>query len=463
MDDAGPAAASMTTRSAGDDAVDDGGGGVRPDLRFPELCRIARLLLDVPAASIRLSGDAGTWTDIDPAADPEFRRAMATAPGWPALGTPFVWCGDTREDAAFAAWSSAHGPGIRFLASIPFGPGRMGCLTVLGPSPREETAEGVERLTALAALADQALRLSQAARMAVEREADFRLLAEMSTDTIIRGNLQGVRLYVSPSIRNLLGYEPEELVGQKAIAIAHPDDAPAFRRFMEGVREARVDVAVIELRLQHKNGAWVWMEASLRLTHDPVTGAANGYVVSVRDVCKRKALEERLEHLASFDTLTGLPNRMQFGESLMVATERARRSRKSVALFFMDLDRFKAINDTLGHEAGDVVLQTCAARLRTALRGADVVARLGGDEFTALLTLDRSELSRVAERLVASIGEPIPYKDTTLSVGLSIGIACTPQDGDRPDALLSSADQALYRAKAAGRNTFRFFTDAGAD
>ncbi|WP_232631306.1 diguanylate cyclase domain-containing protein [Methylobacterium sp. Leaf118] len=450
----------MTTRNAGHAAVDDSEAIVRSDLRFPELCRIARLLLDVPAASLRLSGEAGSWTDLDPAADPDFRRAVTAQEGWPPSGSSLVWCGDTREDRAFAAWSATHGPGIRFLARIPFGPDDMGCLTVLGPSPRAETAEGVERLTALAALADQALRLSHAARRAVEREAAFRLLAEMSTDTIIRGNLEGVRLYVSPSIRNLLGYEPEELVGQKAIAIAHPDDAPAFKRFMEGVREARIDVAVIELRLQHKNGAWIWMEASLRLTHDPVTGVANGYVVSVRDVGKRKALEARLEHLASFDTLTGLPNRMQFGQSLIMAIERARLGRVSVALFYMDLDRFKAINDTLGHEAGDFVLQTCAARLRTVLRGADVVARLGGDEFTALLARDRSELSPIAERLVAAIGEPIAYKATTLSVGLSIGIACTPQDADRPDALLSAADQALYRAKAAGRNTFRFFGKA---
>lgn len=455
MDDAGPAAASMTTRNAGHAAVDDSEAIVRPDLRFPELCRIARLLLDVPAASIQLSGEAGSWTDLDPAADPDVRRAVTAQEGWPPSGSSRLWCADTREDLAFAAWSSPSGLGIRFLARIPFGPDQMGCLTVLGPSPRAETPDGVERLTALAALADQALRLSHAARMAVEREAAFRLLAEMSTDTIIRGNLEGVRLYVSPSIRNLLGYEPEELVGQKAIAIAHPDDAPAFRRFMEGVREARIDVAVIELRLQHKNGAWIWMEASLRLTHDPVTGVANGYVVSVRDVGKRKALEARLEHLASFDTLTGLPNRMQFGQSLIVAIECARLGRESVALFYMDLDRFKAINDTHGHLCGDFVLRELAGCIRETVRKEDLFARSGGEEFVLVLVEAGPEEARGAAERVRALVEahPFRFEATPIRLTVSVGVATLAGDpGVTPKDLLREADEKMLQAKRAGRN-----------
>ncbi|GJE16573.1 diguanylate cyclase domain-containing protein [Methylobacterium marchantiae] len=429
---------------------------ILPAPDFSECCRIARALFHAEVASVCLRGESRTWTDFGSGAGPELRNAAEMADGRPDWEWPALWCGDTRTDQAFAGWLPAGNADVGFFASAPFGPDRIGRLSVLDARPQAGSAEKLRLLTDLAAMAGQIYDLARAVREATEREAEFRHLAEMSTDTIIRGNLDGVRLYVSPSIRALLGYEPEELVGRKAIDIAHPDDVPNFRRFMQSVRDGHIDVAVIELRLQHKEGGWIWMEASLRLSRDPDSQAPNGYVVSVRDVGRRKLLEERLEQLASFDPLTGLPNRTQFSQRLHAALDRSRRIGESIALFYMDLDNFKGINDTMGHAAGDSVLKACAARLRAELRQCDVVARLGGDEFTAILTADESELPELAQRLVSAVGVPIPYGGRELRVGLSIGIARAPRDGTSPDVLLSAADRALYRAKAAGRNTFRF-------
>lgn len=429
---------------------------ILPEPEFSECCRIARALFHAAAASVCLRGESRTWTDLGSDAGPQLRNAAEMADGRPDWDWPALWCGDTRTDPAFTGWLPASNADIGFFASAPFGPDQIGRLSVLDTRPQAGSAEKIRLLTDLAAMAGQIYDLARAVRGATEREAEFRHLAEMSTDTIIRGNLDGVRLYVSPSIRALLGYEPEELVGRKAIDIAHPDDIPNFRRFMQSVRNGDIEVAVIELRLQHKNGAWVWMEASLRLSRDPDTQAPNGYVVSVRDVGRRKLLEERLEQLASFDPLTGLPNRSQFSQRLQAALDRSSRIGESVALFYMDLDNFKGINDTMGHAAGDSVLKVCAARLRAELRQCDFVARLGGDEFTAILTAGEPELPELAQRLVSAVGVPIPYGGQEFRVGLSVGIARAPCDGTSADILLSAADRALYRAKAAGRNTFRF-------
>ncbi|GJD41493.1 MULTISPECIES: diguanylate cyclase domain-containing protein [Methylobacterium] len=429
---------------------------ILPAPEFSECCRIARALFNASAATVCLRGEPRTWTDLGPDAGPQLRNAAEMADGRPDWEWPALWCGDTRTDPAFTGWLPAGNGDVGFFASAPFGPDQVGRLSVLDARPQAGSPEKSRLLTDLAAMAGQIYDLARAVRGATEREAEFRHLAEMSTDTIIRGNLDGIRLYVSPSIRTLLGYEPEELVGRKAIDIAHPDDIPNFGRFMQNVRDGHIDVAVIELRLQHKNGAWVWMEASLRLSRDPDSQVPNGYVVSVRDVGRRKLLEERLEQLASFDPLTGLPNRSQFSQRLQSALDRSSGTGESVALFYMDLDNFKGINDTMGHAAGDSVLRVCAARLRAELRQDDFVARLGGDEFTAILTADESELPELAQRLVSAVGAPIPHGGQEFRVGLSVGIARAPRDGTSPDVLLSAADRALYRAKAAGRNTFRF-------
>nr|WP_284701495.1 diguanylate cyclase [Rhodoplanes tepidamans] len=348
-------------------------------------------------------------------------------------------------------------PALRFVAAVSLGPDGRDRLVLFDTRPRARSVEGLRRLDDLGAIARQQVSLSTAARDATDREAEFRLLAETSTDTIVRGDLDGNRIYVSPSVKTLLGYAPEELVGRRAVELTHPDDLPAFRCLMTDVRAGRLDVGVTEQRQRHRDGSWVWLEASLRLTFDRPTGAPNGYVASVRDIGRRKALEAQLAQLAMSDELTGLPNRNLFGKRLLEAVENTRRTGRCFALLYMDIDGFKQVNDNLGHAAGDALLREIATRFRAVLRSDDTVARLGGDEFAFILTVNRTMAADLTQRLIAVAEEPFRYGDADFMIGLSAGIACAPDDGLTPDSLLVRADRALYTAKAAGKGVYRYF------
>ena len=174
---------------------------------------------------------------------------------------------------------------------------------------------------------------------------------------------------------------------------------------------------------------------------------------------QRRMAEERIQYLATHDGLTGLPNRMLFSELLTRAIDAARRYKRPFALLFIDLDRFKSVNDSLGHQAGDELLQTVAGRLKRALRASDVVARLSGDEFAVLLheIASAAPAQAAARKLVAALGAPMRIAGTDCSVTASIGIALCPADATEEGALMRSADQAMYEAKQSGRNAFSLF------
>lgn len=437
-----------------------------PEVFFLALCRTARALFDVPAAWARGDGPGQVWCDFAPELGADRWGAALAALAEAQAGEAIFWARDIQAVAALAGLPAVAalpgGQRLRFAAVVAFGPERQGRLILADTRPRAAVSGDAARLADLGTMAGQCLALDRQARAAAEGEALFRLLAETSTDTIVRGDLNGVRLYVSPSVRDLLGYGPDELVGRQAVDLTHPDDVPAFGALMEAVRLGRLDVGVRELRQRHANGSWVWMEASVRLTHDPATGQANGYVASVRAIGQRKELEARLSRLASYDGLTGLPNRSVFTSRLAQAMAASRRDGRRFALLFLDLDGFKQVNDSLGHQAGDAVLREAAARFQAVLRVDDVVFRLGGDEFAALLEVGCAEASGLAKRLIAVVADPFHLGEATVSIGVSIGIAFAPQDAAAPDELLSRADQALYAAKASGRNTFCLFSPSAA-
>jgi diguanylate cyclase (GGDEF)-like protein len=186
------------------------------------------------------------------------------------------------------------------------------------------------------------------------------------------------------------------------------------------------------------------------------------YIGLFSDISDKKALEEQLEHQAHHDALTDLPNRVLLLDRLEHALARASRERLEVALFFLDLDRFKSINDSLGHEMGDLLLKETAKRLRAALRASDTVARLGGDEFTIVIqdlgTDVLAELTQVARKIQEAIEVPFHLRDHEINVTASLGAALYPRDGLSRDDLLRNADSAMYHAKAHGRNNFRFYS-----
>lgn len=294
----------------------------------------------------------------------------------------------------------------------------------------------------------------------LESELRYRMLADYSHDVIVRMTPRGERLYVSPSARDILGWPPEEMLGSRWDLI-HPDDLPKQAHAMAEVLatgEPRTEV----YRVRHKEGHYVWIEAVVRPIPS-ADGKDTDIIYTGRDISRRVAAEQaleasrkELEHLARADTLTGLPNRRQFNERLALALRRLERHGGPVALMYLDVDRFKQINDAFGHAAGDQVLRSFAQRLSGCVRSTDLVARLGGDEFVVLVE-DASlphAAEAIAKKLLVEMRHRIDAVTVSLAVTTSIGIAysSTPTDAD---TLLATADKALYAAKEAGRNTYR--------
>jgi len=214
-------------------------------------------------------------------------------------------------------------------------------------------------------------------------EQRFRALVQRASDLILVVDPTGVISYVSPSITRVLGYPVEDIRGTNWLDLLHPEDAAHTRRIYAELAASPGAQAAGEVRARHHDGSWRTLEVNrTNLLDEP---GVEGIVVTARDVTERKAFEEQLRHQAFHDPLTGLPNRALFKERVGQALRRAQRQGTSQAVLFLDLDNFKAINDTLGHDAGDTVLTTVAERLRESLRADDTAARFGGDEFAILL------------------------------------------------------------------------------
>jgi diguanylate cyclase (GGDEF)-like protein/PAS domain S-box-containing protein len=290
-------------------------------------------------------------------------------------------------------------------------------------------------------------------------EDRFRSLVQNSSDTTIVIAPGVITIgYVSPAVQQLVGRAPEELVGTPATDLVHPDDRALIEAQLRSLLQAKPVTDPIQMRMSHADGGWRFVEAVVsNQTDRPSVG---GYVANLRDITDRKVAEAKLEHQALHDPLTGLPNRTLIIDRAEQMLARARRDHHEAAAMFVDLDNFKDINDTLGHEAGDRILQAVAERFKGLLRGSDTVGRLGGDEFVVLAEgmslATGAEL--LAERLQHVLGQPfrIPgYEGSPLTVSASIGIAT----GDRNSAqeLLRDADIALYRAKESGKNCAALF------
>ncbi|MEM9558426.1 MAG: EAL domain-containing protein [Acidobacteriota bacterium] len=272
-------------------------------------------------------------------------------------------------------------------------------------------------------------------------------------------------LAVNPAYGRMTGAESAELVGRPAGSLGvENDEAPTWNEIRRRVEaEGRWQGEVLQARVH--GGAFL---AALDVTRVRATepeasrDAKRRFVMVVVDITRRKESEEELRYLASYDTLTELPNRAMFQQQIVAALERAADRDRRVALLFSDLDRFKQVNDTLGHVAGDLLLQEAAARLLASVRSRDGVARLGGDEFTVVLedVPGRDKVEQVARRILEAFDHPFVLDGHEVSVTASLGIALYPEHGDDADTLLKHADVAMYAAKAAGRDRFRFYEPA---
>jgi diguanylate cyclase (GGDEF)-like protein/PAS domain S-box-containing protein len=298
-----------------------------------------------------------------------------------------------------------------------------------------------------------------------DSEARYRLLAEFATDIVFQLDRDLVRRYVSPACREILGYEPEELVGVKAAGAAHPDDAEALLGVLRSLISGEQDRASMSCRMRHRNGHWLWVDAEFRLLRDSQRAMPTGILVSLRDVSKRKEAEDRLEEdnrklasEAARDGLTGLLNRRSFDEALKREFRRSKRESKPLGLVMLDVDKFKSFNDLYGHPAGDACLRAVSAAIAGMLqRPGDCAARYGGEEFAILLpNTDEAGAIEVAERIRLAVQDLKREHSGTRGnrVTISAGAASVAPGAALlgADELVQTADRALYAAKRAGRN-----------
>jgi diguanylate cyclase (GGDEF)-like protein/PAS domain S-box-containing protein len=334
----------------------------------------------------------------------------------------------------------------------------IGVLGVGSASELKWSDETVALLRITGEIFISALQRNRVERALRESEARYRLMAENSTDIISRTTTSGVILYASDASRRLLGYDPAELVGKPIYEFMHPDDREETRHLSFLINEATPTTSTY--RLMKKSGAAMWFETTSRAVRNPSTKEVDEFISVSRDITERKIVEEQIEHQAYHDALTGLPNRRLFRDRLTIALAHARRMDTPLAVVFLDLDRFKDVNDSLGHSFGDELLKAIAIRLKTALRQEDSIARMGGDEFTILIANLKTpnDAAKIAQKILEVVAQPLRIEGTEVFITTSVGIALFPNDGDTAEALLKNADHAMYRAKEAGPNLVQLFT-----
>jgi diguanylate cyclase (GGDEF)-like protein/PAS domain S-box-containing protein len=295
---------------------------------------------------------------------------------------------------------------------------------------------------------------SHHAQAAALAEAErFRFLAERCSDVMYRIEVgPPLRLeYVNPAIERLCGYSPDEFYADPSLmySVVHEDDRG---KLLAAAQHATSPVEMMLLRLFHRDGRLLWVEEQIVMIRD-TSGAVVAFEGIIRDVTAAKEKEAHLTAQALHDPLTRLAHRVLFVDRLGYALARIRRHPGFVAVLYLDIDRFKTINDNLGHDTGDQVLQAVARRLAETVRPSDSVARLGGDEFAAILSdLDGpGEATQIAGRLLRAVAEPIDLTDGALVATVSIGVAVTDDDTITAAELLQRADLAMYQAKDNGR------------
>ncbi|HYZ75871.1 MAG TPA: EAL domain-containing protein [Gaiellaceae bacterium] len=337
-----------------------------------------------------------------------------------------------------------------------------GVLALCSPEPlRREQVDSLEALATQVSLGVEGAVLAEDLHRR-QSEARFRSLVAHSSDLITVLDADGVVTYQSPSIERVLGYPADEVEGTRFDRLVSEADRPRLAQVVSDVGRERTETHALECLLRHRDGTWLQFEVQhtdlLRDEH------VHGIVLNSRDVSERKAFEEQLAHQAFHDPVTNLANRALFADRVQQALMRAQRGSTTVGVMFIDLDDFKTVNDSLGHAAGDVVLQEVAQRLIRTVRPSDTVARFGGDEFAVLLdgVGDLQEAADVADRILEALEAQFEIDAKQVFPRASLGICLA--DGEVPahdaEELLRNADVAMYMAKRDSKGSYRVFEPA---
>ncbi|MFC7514632.1 EAL domain-containing protein [Herbaspirillum sp. GCM10030257] len=291
-----------------------------------------------------------------------------------------------------------------------------------------------------------------------DSEQRFRVAFNQAAVGLAHVSPDGRWLMVNKKLCEIVGYTQNELLGMRFQDVTHPEDVGADWALARRMIAGEIDEKSREKRYRHKNGYYIWVNLTSSMVRSD-DGNPKYYSTVVEDISRRKQIEEELLHLANHDALTSLPNRSLLLDRLSQALVFAERSEEQVAVMLIDLDRFKNINDSLGHDAGDKIIMEISRRLSASVRAGDTIARLGGDEFVIIRpdVVKDDAVAILAQQILEAVSRPLIVQGHEFYPTGSIGISMYPKDGSDGQTLLMNADTAMYRAKDAGRNNFQFY------
>ncbi|MBA4143250.1 MAG: EAL domain-containing protein [Nitrosospira sp.] len=290
-------------------------------------------------------------------------------------------------------------------------------------------------------------------------KAQLAAIVESSYDAIIVKDLDGIITNWNAGAERIFGYRADEIIGSSISRLIPPDRVEEAARIMSFIKQGRLTEHFETVRLG-KGGKAI----DVSVTISPVKDSAGNIIAAskvARDITQRKESQERIRYLAHYDSLTGLPNRALLADRMRIAIGNAARYSYRLALLFVDLDRFKLVNDSLGHDVGDKLLKIVAERMQSVGRQTDTISRVGGDEFIVLLSqiANAEDAARIAEKLIAALSQPYTIEEHELVVTASVGISIYPDSGKDTGTLLRNADASMYSAKEAGRNRYHFYSE----
>jgi diguanylate cyclase (GGDEF)-like protein/PAS domain S-box-containing protein len=384
--------------------------------------------------------------------------------GRAALEGSLQWVNDALNDPSFLPWKeAATARGFQSLAALPITLNHH-VIGVFALYARDSHVFDEDMLDVLSSMGKDInfvlahLEYEQQRRLSEARLKQLSLAVEQSSSAIIITDKSGIIEYVNQRFTQLTGYHADHVVGLTTDFLSHGEAAKETWRLIQ-THISHGKEWFGELRTRTREGDYFWGLQRISPIRDEDNRTTH-YVINIDDNTELHDAQETITRLAYYDPLTDLPNRRMLYDRMEQAVLSAQRDHCQLALLYLDLDGFKAINDTLGHANGDRLLQIVSRRLSEAVRGKDTVARLGGDEFTILLTdiRCRNAVENVAKKIVQSLQQPIQLGDSKVQVTTSIGVTICPEDAKTVDQLMRYADMALYRAKDKGRNTYQFYT-----
>lgn len=436
-----------------------------PEIAFDAMVHLASYICQAPIAAISLVDGERQWFKATVGLDAKETSRNVAFCAHTILQDETMIVRDAKEDLRFCDNPLVvSSPDIRFYAGVPLVTSQglhLGTLCVIDRVPRVLSAEQLDAIKVLASnvMAHLDLRLSH--KQIRQYMDDLQLAAtifEASSDAMVVTDADNRIITVNPAFTTTTGYTISEVVGKRPSLLKSGKQRKEFYQEMWHILNSigHWNGEVWNLR---KNGELYAEWLSINVIFNP-DGTKRMHVAIFSDITKKKQADELLWNQANYDHLTQLPNRQLFHDRLAQKIIMARRGSDSLALLFLDLDRFKEVNDTLGHDMGDKLLVEAAKRINLCVREMDTVARMGGDEFTVILSqmTDPKNAGKIAEAILRKLSEPFMLGASQVTVSASIGITMYPADGGDSAQLLKNADVAMYAAKNNGRGCFSYFT-----